>query len=88
MKGTIIEPNATVQANTTVAIGCIISSGVVIRHNAFVGDCCHVDCNSVVLSDTIVPAKTKIPPLTCYAGDISKRRIDETVGNYCFEDGM
>ena len=88
MKGTIVEPNATVQANTTVAIGCIVSSGAVIRHNAFVGDCCHLDCNAVVMSGTIVPAKTKVPPLICYAGDISKRRIDETVGDYCFEDGM
>ena len=80
MGGTIIEPNATVQANTTVAFGTIVSSGAVIRHNAFVGDCCHVDCNAVVMSEAVVPAKTKVPSLTCYMADVCKKRTDETVG--------
>lgn len=88
MKGTIIEANATVQANTTIATGCILSSGSVIRHNASVEEGCHIDCNAVVLSGATVPTKTKVPPLTCFAADIRKRRIDETVGNYRFEDGM
>ena len=60
MKGTIIEPMAVVQTGSTVCIGNIISSGAVLRHNCFVGDCCHIDCNAVVCSNTIMLAKTKV----------------------------
>jgi UDP-3-O-[3-hydroxymyristoyl] glucosamine N-acyltransferase len=66
MKGSIIEPMAVVQVNSVVAIGSIISSGAVVRHNAFVGDVCHVDCNAVVMSGSIVPAKTKIEACSVY----------------------
>ena len=66
MKGSIIEPMAVVQANSVVAIGSIISSGAVVRHNAFVGDVCHVDCNAVVMSGSVGPAKTKAEACTVY----------------------
>ena len=60
-KGCCIEPNATVQAGAVVAAATFVSSGAVIRHNAFIGEFCHVDCNAVVESLAIVPAGTKIP---------------------------
>lgn len=100
MKGTIIEPLAAVQANSAVAIGSIISSGAVVRHNAFVGDACHVDCNAVVMSGSVVPAKTKVEACTVYRKDVAestktiKVKIPsggpEPIGGleYKFEDGM
>lgn len=60
MKGTIVEPMAVVHANAVVAIGCIISAGTVVNHDAFVGDACHCDCNSVVMAGTLVLAGTKV----------------------------
>lgn len=66
MKGSIIEPMAVVQANSVVSIGSIISSGSVVRHNAVVGDACHVDCNAVVMSGSMVSAKTKVEACTVY----------------------
>ena len=100
MKGTIVEPMAVLQANSTVAIGSIISSGAVVRHNAFVGDVCHVDCNAVVMSGSIVPAQTKIEVCTVYRDSPSE--VKKTIAikipsggpepvdgiEYKFEDGM
>ena len=100
MKGSIIEPLAAVQANSVVAIGSIISSGAVVRHNAFVGDACHVDCNAVVMSGSIVPAKTKVEACTVYRKDVAEATKTITVKipsggpepigglEYKFEDGM
>lgn len=100
MKGSIIEPMAVVQANSVVAIGSIISSGAVVRHNAFVGDVCHVDCNAVVMSGGIVPAKTKVEACTVYRDypAEAKKTITVTIPSggpkpvdgleYKFEDGM
>ena len=59
-KGCCVEPNATVQAGAVVATASFIASGAVIRHNAFIGEFCHVDCNAVVESLAIVPAETHI----------------------------
>lgn len=59
-KGCCIEPMASVQTGAVVAAGSIVASGAVIRHDAFVGEFCHVDCNAVVESLAIVPAGTKI----------------------------
>ena len=66
MKGSIIEPMAVVQSNSEVSVGTIVSSGAVVRHNAFVGDVCHIDCNAVVMSGSVVPAKTKVEACTIY----------------------
>lgn len=60
-KGCCVEPNATVQAGAVVATATFIASGAVIRHNAFIGEYCHIDCNAVVESIAIVPAETKVP---------------------------
>lgn len=59
-RGCCIEPHATVQTNAVVAKCSFVASGAVIRHDAFVGEFCHVDCNAVVESLAIVPAGTKI----------------------------
>lgn len=66
MKGSIIEPMAVVQSNSEVSVGTIVSSCAVVRHNAFVGDVCHIDCNAVVMSGSVVPAKTKVEACTIY----------------------
>ncbi|MBR4833490.1 MAG: hypothetical protein IKU86_04040 [Thermoguttaceae bacterium] len=58
--GVIVEPLATVQARVSVGRGTIVSSGVVLRHDAAVGDFCHCDCNSVVASGASVPSATKV----------------------------
>lgn len=66
MKGTIVEPMAVVQANSTVSVGCIVSSGAVVRHNAVLEDGCHLDCNSVAMSGSVVPTKTKVNACEVY----------------------
>ena len=100
MKGSIIEPMAVVQANSVVAIGSIISSGAVVRHNAFVGDVCHVDCNAVVMSGSMVRSKTKVEACTVYRDYPAEATKTITVKipsggpepvdglEYKFEDGM
>ena len=65
-EGVVIEPMATIQTGAAVGTGSFISSGAVIRHNAVVGDFCHCDCNSVIMSSANVPNKTKIECLTVY----------------------
>ena len=69
-KGSIIEPMAVIQANSVVATGSIISSGAVVRHNAVVGEVCHIDCNAVVMSVSIVEAKTKVGACSVYKNKI------------------
>ena len=100
MKGTIVEPMAVVQANSTVAIGSIVSSGAIVRHNAFVGDACHLDCNAVVMSGSIVLAKTEVNACEVYRSGMDNSKItievkvpsggpDTVKGQkYKFEDGM
>ena len=88
MKGTIVEPMAVIQANAVVAIGCIISAGAVVNHNCFIGDVCHIDCNSTVMSGTLMFGGTKT---TC--GEVVKLKNDmNTLKNklqeYSFEVGM
>ena len=64
--GTIIEPNATVQANVSVGIGCLICSSSVLKHNAVVEDLCYIDCNSTVMPETVVPHKTRVNSNTVF----------------------
>ena len=58
--GCCIEPLAVVQTGATVATASFIASGAVVRHNAIVGEFCHIDCNAVVETTAIVPAATKV----------------------------
>ncbi len=58
--GTIVEPLAVIQSNTFVGTGCLVCSGSVLKHNCTVGDYCYIDCNSTVMTETIVPAKTRV----------------------------
>ncbi|MBR5242760.1 MAG: hypothetical protein IKW13_00860 [Thermoguttaceae bacterium] len=58
--GVIVEPSATIQSRASVGRGTIVSSGAVLRHDAVVGDFCHCDCNSVVVSGASVPSATKV----------------------------
>ena len=58
--GCCVEPNATVQTGATLKTATFIASGAVIRHNATVGEFCHVDCNAVVNTLAVIPAGTHI----------------------------
>ena len=58
--GCCVEPNATVQTGAVIKLASFIASGAVIRHNATVGEFCHVDCNAVVNTLAVVPADTHI----------------------------
>ena len=58
--GCCVEPNATVQTGAVIKLASFIASGAVIRHNATVGEFCHVDCNAVVNTLAVVPAGTHI----------------------------
>lgn len=55
--GCIVEPLAIINANAIIEKGSIISSGAVVNHNAIVHKCCHIDCNSVVGADAVVPER-------------------------------
>ena len=59
-KGCCVEPLAVVQTGATVATASFIASGAVVRHNAIVGEFCHIDCNAVVETTAIVPTATKV----------------------------
>lgn len=65
-KGVCIEPKATVQTKAFVAQASFIASGAIIRHNATVGEFCHIDCNAVVQTDAVVPPATKVPCNSVY----------------------
>lgn len=58
--GGCVEPNATVQTAAVIKQASFIASGAVIRHNATVGEFCHIDCNAVVDTLAVVPAGTHI----------------------------
>ncbi len=58
--GCCVEPNATVQTAAVIKQASFIASGAVIRHNATVGEFCHIDCNVVVDTLAVVPAGTHI----------------------------
>lgn len=55
--GCIVEPMAVINANAVIEKGSIISSGAIVNHNAIIHRCCHIDCNSVVGADAVVPEK-------------------------------
>lgn len=60
MKGTIVEPMATVNANSLVAIGVIVCAGAIVEHNAAVGDGCLLQCGSVVSSGNVMKMKNSL----------------------------
>jgi len=68
--GCVVEPMATVQSGVRLGDGVIVSSGAVIRHNSTVGSYCHVDCNSVVMTEAYVPEGTKVIALSTYVKDV------------------
>jgi acetyltransferase-like isoleucine patch superfamily enzyme len=88
MKGTIVEPMAVVNANSTICKGVFVCAGAVVNHNSFVGDVCQLDCGSVVGSNVILPAKTKLK----YNEVFDKERAEIArrcpSGDFKFEDGM
>lgn len=65
-EGTIIEPNATIQAHAVVGKACLICSGAVLKHNCEVGDSCYIDCNSTVMPETCVPPQTRVNANSVY----------------------
>lgn len=66
--GVIIEPMAIIQTGSIIRRGSIISSGSVINHNAVVNEYCHIDCNSVVGADAVIPPLTHV----CYGQVITR----------------
>lgn len=65
-EGTIVEPNATIQAHVRVGNACLICSGSVLKHNCEVGDVCYIDCNSTVMPETCVPSGTRVNANSVY----------------------
>lgn len=59
-KGCVIEPMAVVHSLCKLGTGCLVSAGAVVNHASVLCGGCHADCNSTVLGNTTVPAKTKI----------------------------
>ena len=59
-KGCIIEPMAVIHTHCVISKGCIISAGAVINHFAKCMECVHLDCNSTVGGESVVPFGTKI----------------------------
>lgn len=60
MGGTIVESLAVVNANSNVGRGVFVCAHAVVNHNAVVEDCCQLDCGSVVGSNVVLAAKTKL----------------------------
>lgn len=62
--GCVVEPMACIQSGAKLGFSSFVSSGAIIRHNAELGEFCHADCGSVVMSNSCVGSKNKIPVLT------------------------
>ncbi len=60
MQGTLVEAMATVNTGSVIATGCIIGAGSVVNHCSMCCDGVHLECNSTVADNTLVPAGTSI----------------------------
>lgn len=65
-KGCVIEPFATVSANSVIGNGVFLCAGSAVGHNGEVGDFCQIDYNGVVAVGVAVPAKTKVNACLVY----------------------
>lgn len=59
-KGCIIEPMAVIHTNCVISDGCIISAGAVVNHFCKCLEYVHLDCNSTVEGESVVPFGVKI----------------------------
>ena len=69
-RGTVVMPQATINAGAKIGDFCIIASNSLIGFNSAVEDYSHCDCASVVMKDCIVPMLT-----TVESGEIVKGNI-------------
>lgn len=86
--GVIVEPMAVISTASFLGRGTIVSAGAIVNHNCYVGDVCHLDCNSTVLSNSIVPTSTRLPYGEIYEPDDTGRDAMFLPGEYSFEDGV
>lgn len=98
-QGVVIEPNATIMANTWIEPCSFISAGAVVNHNAYVSNFSHVDCNAVVMSGAFVSVNTWVQPGEVVRkepvrfeltpdGFVAKPLPHTPVGDYNFDDVM
>ena len=59
-KGCVIEPFATVSANSAIGNGVFLCAGSAVGHNAVVNDFCQIDYNGVASVGAVLPSNTKI----------------------------
>lgn len=60
MQGSLVEAMATINTGSVISIGCIIGAGSVVNHCSMCCDGVHMECNSTVADNTLVPAGTSI----------------------------
>ena len=70
-QGTIVMPQATINAGARIGDFCIIASNSLIGFRAAVGDYAHCDCASVVMKDCTVPSME-----TVESGEIVKEKAE------------
>ncbi len=88
MKGSIVEPMAVINANCSVCIGVFVCAGTIVNHNSFVGDGCQLDCGSVVGSNVVLLAKTKLKYNEVFDKDRAGIALRRPSDGYKFKDGV
>ena len=95
-KGTVVFPNAVIEANATVGNDCVITANTTVNHDAIIEDHVLVYSNTVIRPNTLVGSYSRIGSnCTVIFGTKIKANINiddgMTVGNddeYCFEMGV
>lgn len=59
-KGTVVEPQAIVNANSKVGKGCIISVGAIVDHDVVLENCVHVNAGAICKAGSFVAKETKL----------------------------
>ena len=72
--GTVVFPNAVINANAGIGSGCIISTGAVIDHDAIARNYCYINDLAVVSSMAQIPGYTIVD----YGQVYRNKDIDET----------
>lgn len=95
-RGTVIFPNAVIEANAAVGKGCIITANITVNHDAVIEDYVLVYSNTVIRPNTLIGSYSRVGSNCTVAFGAKVKansNIDDgiTAGNdneYCFEMGV
>lgn len=77
LKGSIVEPMTVINANAVLSVGVIACAGVTVNHDAEIGDCCLLQCGSIVRSGARMPRGFVLDYAAVYGSTETARNRDE-----------